>query len=298
MQRSNPMIFEDYMVPFDGTFNLHASPTSPNAEIPSEKKLKKLLRQANDKLYGLQRCLYGENKHAVLLVFQAMDAAGKDSTIRHVMRGVNPAGCQVYSFKQPSKEELDHDFLWRSATRLPERGRIGIFNRSYYEETLVVRVHPEYLASQRLEQPIGSENDLQNLWKERFHSIREHEAHLAKNGTKIVKFWLNVSKEEQKQRFLERIDNPSKNWKFSNNDVKERGFWMQYMKAYEETLNNTSRNYAPWYAIPADNKPFARLMVAHIIISAIESLDCKFPEPSEENRSHFDEMKLQLINED
>lgn len=292
------MIFEDYMVPFDGTFELSASPTSPSAQIPTEKKLKKLLQQANDKLYSLQRCLYGENKHAVLLVFQAMDAAGKDSTIRHVMRGVNPAGCQVFSFKQPSKEELDHDFLWRSATRLPERGRIGIFNRSYYEETLVVRVHPEYLASQRLGLPINNQNDLQQLWQARFHSIREHEAHLARNGTKIIKFWLNVSKEEQKQRFLERIDNPSKNWKFSKNDVKERGYWSQYMAAYQEMLNNTSRDYAPWYAIPADNKPFARLMVAHTIIDAIERLDCQFPEPSEENRSHFDEMKRQLINED
>ncbi|MCL4106676.1 UNVERIFIED_CONTAM: hypothetical protein GTU68_009810 [Idotea baltica] len=210
------------------------------------------------------------------------------------MRGVNPAGCQVFAFKQPSKEELEHDFLWRSAVRLPERGRIGIFNRSYYEETLVVRVHPEYLSNQNLPGDV----DLKTLWHERFQSIREHESHLARNGTTVIKFWLNVSKEEQKNRFLQRIDNPKKNWKFSKNDVKERGHWNDYMSAYQEMLNETSRPNAPWFAIPADNKPYARLMVANTIIEAIESLDCKYPEALEENLVHFDDMKQQLLSED
>jgi PPK2 family polyphosphate:nucleotide phosphotransferase len=294
MQSSTNMNHNNYRIPYDGSYKLKKTPTGPDNDKPTDKKLKKLLAEANDKLYKLQRCLYAHNRHAVLLVFQAMDAAGKDSTIRHVMRGVNPAGCQVFAFKQPSKEELEHDFLWRSAMRLPERGRIGIFNRSYYEETLVVRVHPEYLSSQNL----PGDLDLKTIWHERFQSIREHESHLASNGTKIIKFWLNVSKEEQKQRFLQRIDNPAKNWKFSKTDVKERGHWNDYMSAYQEMLNETSRPNAPWFAIPADNKPYARLMVANTIVEAIESLDCKYPEALEENRVHFDDMKQQLLSED
>ncbi len=257
------MTTDQYRVPFDSSFRIGNSVTRPETGPGPGKSLKKQLGKANDRLYELQRKLYAHDRYSVLLVFQAMDAAGKDSTIRTVMRGVNPAGCQVFSFKQPSSEELEHDFLWRSAKRLPERGRIGIFNRSYYEETLVVRVHPEYLANQKL----PGEADLDKIWEQRFDSIRCHEQHLYNNGTRILKFWLNVSKEEQKARFLERLRNPKKNWKFSMSDVAERAHWGEYMNAYEEMLNATSREYAPWFAVPADNKDYARVCIANIIIT-------------------------------
>jgi PPK2 family polyphosphate:nucleotide phosphotransferase len=219
-----------------------------------------------------------------------MDAAGKDSTIRAVFSGVNPAGFQVYSFKQPSAGELDHDFLWRTAKRLPQRGRIGVFNRSYYEETLVVRVHPEYLQGQKLpRQP-----DLDTLWQERFESIRDHEKHLARNGTVILKFWLNVSPEEQKRRFLSRIDEQHKNWKFSAGDVKERGHWQNYMRAYEAALKETSRSWAPWYAIPADDKPFMRLSVASIIVDSLKQLRLQYPRVTKAQREKIKDMRTQL----
>ncbi len=282
-----------FRVPYDQTFRVKDATTSPGADVGSNKKLKKALGKANNKLYELQRMLYAHNRYSLLLVFQAMDAAGKDSTIRTVMRGVNPAGCQVFSFKQPSSEELDHDFLWRSARRLPERGRIGIFNRSYYEEVLVVRVHPEYLGAQRL---IG-ETDTPEFWNQRLTSIRDNETHLAHNGTVIVKFWLNVSKGEQKNRFIERLDNPKKNWKFSSSDVAERQHWDKYMQCYESMLNATSTEHAPWYAIPADNKPFARLQVANTIIETIESLDIHYPPPEKKNVARFDEWRAQLMAE-
>ena len=222
-----------------------------------------------------------------------MDAAGKDGTIRAVMSGVNPAGCQVSSFKAPSSSELDHDFLWRSSQRLSERGRIGIFNRSYYEEVLVVRVHPGILASQRLPYPV----DEAGIWEDRLASIRDHELHLARNGTVIVKFWLNVSKDEQRQRFLARLDEPDKNWKFSEADIRERGFWDQYMGAYEQALNATSTSWAPWYAIPADNKDFMRCQVADILVHTLSSLDLRYPQVSEESRLRFDEMRALLESE-
>ena len=229
------------LVPFDGRFALSRCPTLP-AEVPGKKEYKKQLGRLVEELDELQRRLYASDKYAVLLVFQAMDAAGKDSTIRAVLSGVNPAGCEVYSFKQPSKEELDHDFLWRSAKRLPQRGRIGVFNRSYYEEVLVVRVHPEFLKGQKLPGTIN----MKTLWQERFESIRDHELHLARNGVVVLKFWLNVSRDEQRRRFESRIDEPKKNWKFAAGDVEERKLWKDYMHAYREALKATSRPWAPW----------------------------------------------------
>jgi PPK2 family polyphosphate:nucleotide phosphotransferase len=221
----------------------------------------------------LQDMLYAQGRWAVLLIFQAMDAAGKDSAIKHVMSGVNPQGCQVFSFKSPTSEELNHDYLWRCLKCLPERGRIGIFNRSYYEETLVVRVHPEILANQRLP-PAHVTKD---IWKERFQDIRGFERYLARNGVVILKFFLHVSKEEQKKRFLERIEEPEKNWKFSESDVKEREHWDDYMEAYEDMIRNTATKAAPWYVVPADNKWFARIVVAAAVVDALDSLDLKYP---------------------
>ena len=279
-----------YPVPFDGSFRLAAAPTAPPEDAASKKTLKKALEDEVERLAELQRILYAHDQHAILLVFQAMDAAGKDGTIRAVMSGVNPVGCQVHSFKQPSKEELDHDFLWRTTCRLPERGRIGIFNRSYYEEVLVVRVHPEYLGGQKL----PDVPPLDALWEQRFQSIRDHETHLARNGTVIRKFWLNVSREEQRKRFLDRIAEPEKNWKFATGDVEEREHWDAYMHAYEEALRATSAPHAPWYAIPADDKPFMRLTVARIVRETLEGLGLHYPEASADERAHFDAMRERL----
>ena len=270
------------LVPFSNNFKLGESPTLVE-NLTDKRSYKKRLYQLVDELDDLQRRLYAADKHSMLLVFQAMDAAGKDSTIRAVMSGINPAGCQVFSFKQPSAEELDHDFLWRTARCLPQRGRIGVFNRSYYEETLVVRVHPEYLGGQKLPRQV----DLDDLWQERFESIRDHEKHLARNGTVILKFWLNVSQQEQHKRFLSRLDDQRKNWKFSASDLSESKFWKDYMHAYEQALNATSRPWAPWYAIPADDKPYMRLQVAEIIVATLKSLNLKYPELS---RRQLDKM--------
>ena len=282
-----------YLVPFDGSFRVAGAATAPPEDAPGKKRCKKGLEERVEELHDLQRILYAHDHRAVLLVFQAMDAAGKDGTIRAVMSGVNPAGCQVFSFKVPSAEELDHDFLWRTTKRMPERGRIGIFNRSYYEEVLVVRVHPEYLGGQKLpEMP-----SLEKLWAQRYESIRDLEKHLARNGTVIVKFWLNVSLEEQRQRFLARLDEPEKNWKFAAGDVRERGFWGDYMRAYEDALNETSRPWAPWYAIPADDKAFMRLCVAEIVVDALKSLDLRYPEVDGKERERFDEMRTLLEGE-
>jgi len=224
-------------------------------------------------LAELQEMLYAQDKWAVLLIFQAMDAAGKDGAIKHVMSGVNPQGCQIYSFKAPTSEDLDHDYLWRCMKALPERGRIGIFNRSYYEETLVVRVHPELLKKQKLPPQLITKD----IWDERFQDIRSFERYLSRNGVLIRKFFLNVSKKEQKKRFLERIDNKEKNWKFSPTDARERGYWDQYMEAYEDLIRNTATKEAPWYVVPADNKWFTRLAVAAAIIDGLDSLDLKYP---------------------
>ncbi|MEM7430663.1 MAG: PPK2 family polyphosphate kinase [Pseudomonadota bacterium] len=280
-----------YLVPFDGTFRLADASTTPTTDGHSHKKKHK--RRAVRRLDELQRVLAASNQHSVLLVFQAMDAAGKDSTIRSVLQGVDPAGCQVFSFKRPSKLELDHDFLWRTTCRLPERGRIGVFNRSHYEEVLVVRVHPSILNFQQLPYPV----DLNTVWDDRLHSIREHEAHVARNGTVILKFFLNVSREEQKRRFLYRLDTPEKNWKYEPNDVRERGYWDDYMNAYEAALNATSTSAAPWYAIPADDKPYMRARVAEIVINALQSLDMRYPEPSAEDWVEFNESRATLENE-
>jgi PPK2 family polyphosphate:nucleotide phosphotransferase len=262
-----------FRVPFDGHFSIADTSTSPPADKADEASLKKKLLKINRNLYDLQRVLYAHNKYSLLLVFQAMDAAGKDSTIRMVMRGVNPAGCHVTSFKQPSSEELDHDFLWRCNKALPERGRIGIFNRSYYEETLVVRVHPEYLVRQNLPFAINTED----FWEKRFEAIRNYEKYLADNGTVILKFWLNVSREEQKNRFIARLREPRKQWKFSPHDIIERGFWAQYMDCYEQALNATSRPWAPWYAIPADNKPYMRVQVGKTIRDTLRAMGLHYP---------------------
>ena len=235
---------------------------------------KELLARGVEWLAEEQDKLYAQNRWAVLLVFQAMDAAGKDSTIKHVMSGVNPQGCQVYSFKQPSVEELDHDFLWRTMRALPERGRIGIFNRSYYEEVLVVRVHPEFLQNQRL--PAGLVGS--GIWDDRLRDIAAFERYLARNGVLVLKFFLNVSRKEQKRRFLERLDLPEKNWKFSAADVKERAHWNEYMRAYEQAIRATARKHAPWYVVPADNKWYTRLVVAAAIVDALQRLGLKYPE--------------------
>lgn len=285
----------NFLVPTDGSFRVKKAHTAPDKGVPSKKKLERMLADKIDELHNLQRVLYASDTHSLLVVFQAMDAAGKDGTIRAVLSGVNPAGCQVYSFKQPSDEELDHDFLWRTARCLPERGRIGIFNRSYYEEVLVVRVHPEYLGNQRLPHV---PKKLDELWKQRYESIVEHERHLARNGTVVVKFWLNVSKDEQKARFLKRIDDPDRNWKFSMADVKERQYWDDYMGAYEDLLNATSKPWAPWYAIPADNKAYMRLKVAEVLVETLKSLDLKYPVLDEEAASRLDAARAALVAED
>ena len=277
-----------HLVPFDGSFRVAEAATAPTEEQAA--KAKRRLKVANRRLDRLQQVLMAGDNHAVLLVFQAMDAAGKDSTIRAVMQGVNPAGCQVFNFRRPSSLELDHDFLWRSTRCLPERGRIGIFNRSHYEEVLVVRVHPSILKHQRL----PDAKDSKKFWNARLESIRDHEKHLARNGTIVLKFWLNISAEEQRRRFLRRLNRPDKQWKFSAGDVRERQFWPQYMQAYEEALNATSRPWAPWYAIPADSKPYMRAAVAEIIVDALTRVGLSYPEPDEEERATFDEMRRVL----
>jgi PPK2 family polyphosphate:nucleotide phosphotransferase len=279
-----------YLVPTDGTFDLSRAstkPLKPLDERAAEKKLKKRVKQ----LAELQGALYADDRHSVLLVFQAMDAAGKDSTIRAVLSGINPAGFQVHAFKQPSKEELDHDFLWRTQRALPERGRIGVFNRSYYEEVLVVRVHPEYLGGQRLPR----KPELEALWQERFESICDHEKHLARNGYAVLKFFLNVSREEQHRRFVARIDDPEKNWKFAAGDVVESRLWDKYMEAYQVMLAATSTKYAPWYCVPADDKPYMRMTVANILRDTIKALPLTYPKPSESDRARMLELKKELV---
>ena len=257
-------------------FRLKAFDPDDTGDLGSEDKprAKEMLARGVEWLAEEQNKLYAQNRWAVLLVFQAMDAAGKDSTIKHVMSGVNPQGCQVFSFKQPSEEELDHDFLWRTMRALPERGRIGIFNRSYYEEVLVVRVHPELLARQRLSPGLVGDD----VWDHRLADIAAFERYLARQGVLILKFFLNVSRKEQKRRFIERLDEPEKNWKFSAADVKERAHWNDYMRAYQEAIRATATKHAPWYVVPADNKWYTRLVVAAAIVDAMERLDLKYPE--------------------
>jgi PPK2 family polyphosphate:nucleotide phosphotransferase len=254
-------------------------------DLTSEDKprAKEALAMGVEALATLQDMLYAQDRWAVLLIFQAMDAAGKDGAIKHVMSGVNPQGCQVYSFKAPSSEDLDHDFLWRTSKSLPERGRIGIFNRSYYEETLVVRVHPELLEHQKLPPALVGKD----VWRDRFQDIRAFERYLGRNGVVVRKFFLHVSKKEQKRRFLERLDNPEKHWKFSANDARERGFWKDYMDAYEETIRETATADAPWYVVPADNKWFTRVVVAAAVIDTLASLDLRYPKVGREKRKEL-----------
>lgn len=274
------------LVPFNSDFRLSEASTHVET-VTGKKAYKKQLGKLVDELAEQQRRLYASDQFSVLLVFQAMDAAGKDSTIRAVMSGIDPTGCQVFSFKQPSSEELDHDFLWRTAKSLPQRGRFGVFNRSYYEEVLVVRVHPEYLGGQKLPYKV----ELDKLWEQRYESIRDHEKHLARNGTVVLKFWLNVSRDEQRKRFLSRLDDQSKNWKFSSGDVDESALWKDYMYAYEQALNATSRPWAPWYAIPADDKPYARLQVAEIIAESLKSLNLQYPPVSKQQLEDIGKMR-------
>lgn len=262
-----------------------------NYETKGEALVK--LQEDVRRLAKYQDVLYAQNTHALLIIFQAMDAAGKDGAIEHVMSGVNPQGCQVFSFKQPSSEELDHDYLWRSSKALPERGRIGIFNRSYYEEVLIVRVHSEILNLQQLPLELRDKN----IWKRRFEEINSFEQYLTNNGIVVIKFFLNVSKEEQKRRFLKRIMTPEKNWKFSLGDAKERGHWEQYMEAYEDAFNHTSTKHAPWHIIPADHKWFTRAAVADVIISKLKSLKLSYPTVSEEHRQSLLKAKEMLESE-
>jgi PPK2 family polyphosphate:nucleotide phosphotransferase len=254
-----------------------------------------LLDEMRLEMNELQEMMYAENKHSLLIIFQAMDAAGKDSAIKHTMSGLNPQGCQVYSFKQPSAEELDHDFLWRHYKSLPERGRVGIHNRSHYENVLVCKVHPEYVLNESFIDDIQAID--KDFWKERYESIRNFERHLSKNGTVIIKFFLNVSKDEQKKRFLERIDEPDKHWKFSSGDIDERFLWDDYMKAYEEAINETSEIYAPWFVIPADKKWFTRIAISKIIIETLKSMNINHPKLSDDEKNKLNECKNRLLDE-
>ncbi|MGB3310633.1 MAG: polyphosphate kinase 2 family protein [Nodosilinea sp.] len=259
-----------------------------------KKQAKAMLQKGVEELARHQDMLYAQNTWALLLIFQAMDAAGKDSTIKHVMSGINPQGCQVVSFKQPSTEELDHDYLWRSSKALPERGNIGIFNRSYYEEVLVVRVHPELLVNQQIPKNVK----VDNIWQQRFDDINNFEKYLTNNGIVVMKFFLNVSKEEQKKRFLKRIDRPEKNWKFSLADARERGYWDDYRAAYEEALTHTSTDWAPWHVIPADHKWFTRLAVASLIDHKLRSLNLAYPVLEENHLDRLQEARKILENEE
>jgi PPK2 family polyphosphate:nucleotide phosphotransferase len=277
----------------DDSFRLKDIDPGDTLEFTSEDKprAKEALAMGVDLLAELQDMLYAQDRWAVLLMFQAMDAAGKDGAIKHVMSGINPQGCQVYSFKAPSAEDLDHDFLWRCIRCLPERGRIGIFNRSYYEETLVVRVHRELLEKQKLPPELVTKD----IWKERFQDIRSFERYLTRNGVVIRKFFLNVSNKEQKKRFLERIKEPEKNWKFSANDAKEREHWDEYMEAYEDMIQNTASKEAPWYVVPADNKWFTRVVVAAAVIEALSSLDLHYPKVSKAKLKELARAKRALV---
>lgn len=276
-------------------FKLKDYSSKPKMTLGPEDKprVKEALEQGIDALAKLQEVLYAQDKWSLLVVFQAMDAAGKDGAIKHVLSGINPQGCHVNSFKAPSAEELDHDFLWRCVKELPERGKIGIFNRSYYEEVLVVRVHQQILRSQKLPEKLITKK----IWNERLEDIKNFEKYLTRNGTKIIKIFLNVSKEEQKERFLERIDEPDKNWKFSSGDVKERGYWNQYMDAYEEMIQKTSTQDSPWYVVPADKKSYARIVVASAIINALDEMKLDFPKLSEEEQGKLQEMRKILLEE-
>jgi PPK2 family polyphosphate:nucleotide phosphotransferase len=287
---------KNYCVGKNKKFKLSDFSTSPTTALGNVEKplIKEALETGVEALSALQDTLYAQDRWSLLVIFQAMDAAGKDGAIKHVMSGVNPQGCQVSSFKAPSAEELDHDFLWRCIRHLPERGRIGIFNRSYYEEVLVVRVHENILHSQKLPEKLITKD----IWKDRFKDICNFEKYLRRNGTVVIKIFLHVSKEEQKKRFIERIDDPSKNWKFSSSDARERAHWPEYMEAYEDMIKKTSTNQSPWYVIPADNKAYARIAVASAIISALDQMDLEYPTVSKEKQAELQEVKRKLLEEE
>jgi PPK2 family polyphosphate:nucleotide phosphotransferase len=270
---------------------LRDRPTIVKPFCKSKKAYQQLLREHVKGLSSLQQLHYASNRYALLLIFQGIDAAGKDGAIRHVMSGVNPEGCEVSSFKQPSADELEHDFLWRTTCRLPERGHVGIFNRSYYEEVLVVQVHPEILRSQGLSEELRDEK---TIWEERYRSIRDLESHLFRNGTRTIKIFLHLSKEEQRKRFLERIDEPDKNWKFSLSDIHERKYWTQYMKAYEACLSATNTHHAPWYVVPADDKENARLVVSQIVLDALAALKMAYPKTTAKRRRELKSIRKLL----
>ncbi|HZJ37856.1 MAG TPA: ADP-polyphosphate phosphotransferase [Chthoniobacterales bacterium] len=282
---------DDFRVKDGKNVNLKKWPTDIKSYYESKKQFKEALQERVNELSELQNLLYAANRFAVLLIFQAMDAAGKDGAIKHVMSGVNPQGCQVFSFKHPSLEELDHDFLWRTTRNLPERGRIGIFNRSYYEEVLIVRVHKELLQAENLPEEIL---DDKNIWDERYRSIRDLEAHLHRNGTRIIKFFLHVSKEEQRKRFLSRIDEPEKNWKFNRGDIEEREYWSDYMAAYEACLEGTSTRHSPWFIVPADDKQNTRLIISEIILHTLRKLKMKYPVLDEKRRNELRSLRKLL----
>ena len=286
--------FDDYRIGPGASVALKKIDTRDSGGVSGKQEARALLAQGIERMAELQDLLYADNRFGVLLIFQAMDAAGKDSAIKHVMSGINPQGCQVHSFKAPSAEELDHDYMWRCLKAMPERGRIGIFNRSYYEEVLVVRVHPEILEHQKLPPEARGEK----IWKHRFEDITNVERYLTRNGIVIRKFFLHVSKGEQKKRFLERIDREDKNWKFSLQDVEERRHWDTYQRAYEEMLEHTSTDWAPWYVVPADRKWFTRLVIAGVIIETLESLGLRYPSLDEKALSSLHEARKALEQED
>ncbi len=288
---------KSYVDPFrvDGSREFHLKSHKPGEKGDLDKDTAHKIIDANrGRLRELQEKLYAHDRWSVLLIFQGMDAAGKDSAVEHVMSGINPQGCQVFSFKTPSTKELDHDFMWRTTKCAPERGRIGIFNRSYYEELLIVRVHPEILAKQR----IPSELVTKNIWRERFEDISAYEKYLARNGTLILKFFLNVSKDEQRKRFLDRLEEPAKNWKFSLGDIAERKLWDKYQAAYQDLIHHTSAKYAPWMVVPADHKWFARVVISSAIVSAMEKLDLRYPEVDKSDADALKKVREALVKEE
>ena len=282
---------QSYRIDSGKHFQLKDCDPADTGHLHSKEHAEEALQQDIAKMAELQDKLYAQDRWSLLLIFQAMDAAGKDGAVKHVMSGVNPEGCQVYSFKAPSDKELQHDFLWRTTCCMPERGHIGIFNRSYYEEVLIVRVHPDVLKAQRTPPSLVTKH----IWDERFEDIRHLEQHMARNGTVIRKFFLHLSKKEQKQRFLARLDHPEKNWKFSAADVHERGCWDDYQKAYEEMIQNTATKHAPWYVVPADNKWFTRLVISAAVVEALEEMDLAYPTVDAEKRKQLDAAKKELM---
>jgi len=280
---------DPFRIDHPATFHLSAYKTDKRGDLDKD-KAQKLVEANAKRIADLQDRLYAENRWSVLVIFQGLDAAGKDSAVEHVMRGVNPQGCEVHSFKVPSTEELDHDFLWRATMRLPERGKVGIFNRSYYEELLVVRVHPEVLAKERIPPKLVT----RNIWRERFEDICAYERYLTRNGTLILKFFLNVSKEEQRKRFLDRLEEPAKRWKFSMGDVAERALWTKYQVAYQDLIRHTSTAHAPWHVVPADHKWFARVVISATILQELEKLDPRFPRVDPNSLNEFDQVRKAL----